>query len=215
MQPRLQPLKTLSAPLTPAAWDYAQLAGRFVELSGAQATAVLTAAFGLVLEAQRAEEPVAWVTLTRSSFFPPDVAEGGVELDRLPIIRVPDARTAGWAADQLVRSGGFGLVVIDLGGAGIQPPAGTIPDPLQQRLVGLAQKHRAGVVVLTDKSADASSLSSLVSLRADAGRAPGFGKPGADAAGFPCSIEVRVLKDKRRGPGRKHQEVCRGSAGVY
>ncbi len=213
MRPRPQPLQALTAPLPSAVWDYQQLAGRFVELSGAQGTAILTAAFGLVLEAQRAEEPVAWVTLTRSSFFPPDVAEGGVDLGRLPIIRVPDARRGGWAADQLVRSGGFGLVVIDLGSAGVESPAGTIPDPLQQRLVGLAQKHAAAILVLTDKPASAPSLGSLVSLRAEARRVPGFGTPGAD--GFPCSVEVRVLKDKRRGPGRSRQEACCGSAGLY
>ena len=40
--------------------------------------------------------------------------DGGIDLDALPVVRVPDARAAGRAADHLVRSGGFGLVVIDL-----------------------------------------------------------------------------------------------------
>jgi len=209
-------LKDFVAPVSTIPWDYAQLAGRFVELSGSHATAVLTSAFGLVRDAQRSEEPVAWVTLAESSFFPPDAADGGVDLCRLPVVRVPDGRTAGWAADQLLRSGGFGLVVLDLGGVPrIGAPARKVPDPLQQRLVGLAQKHAAAVVVLTDKPADAPSLGSLVSLRAEAQRAPRFGPAAPESAGFPCAVEVRVLKDKRRGPGRTSQETCHGSAGLY
>jgi recombination protein RecA len=216
MHPPLHALKSLVVPVSSIPWDYAQMVGRVAELSGAPATAILTAAFGLVVEAQGIQEPVAWVALVESSFFPPDAAEGGVDLDRLPVIHAPDARTAGWAADQLLRSGGFGLVILDLGGppkAGRRAPR--IPDPLQQRLVGLAQKHRAAVLVLTDKPADAPSIGSLVSLRAEARRKSGFGKAAPESAGFPCTLEVRVLKDKRCGPGRTHQEVCRGPAGLY
>ncbi len=216
MPPRLQRLRDLAPPVALPRWGYAQLAGRFVELSGCRGSAVLTLAFGLVREAQQQGDPVAWVSLTRSTFFPPDAAEGGVDLDCLPVVLAPDARAAAWAADQLVRSGGFGLVVLDLGG----PPPGAeaarrIPDPLQQRLVGLAQAHGSAVVALTAKPAEAPSLGSLVSLRAEARRLPGFEPAAEGAAGFPCRLEVRVLKDKRRGPGRVHREVCRGPAGLH
>lgn len=217
MHPGLRSLRTLPAPVARAGWDLAQLTGRLVEISGAQAPATLTVAFGLVLEAQQAGEPVAWVALAHSSFFPPDVADGGVDLARLPVVRAPDARSAAWAADQLVRSGGFGLVVLDLGGQAPGPASAPprVPEGLQHRLVGLAQTHDAAVIVLTDKLAETPSLGSLVSLRAEARRIPGFGQAVPEAGGFPCTIEVRVLKDKRRGPGRTHQEVCRGPAGLY
>jgi recombination protein RecA len=215
MHPGLYRLKDFPSPLPPPRWSYVQLAGRLVELSGSRATAVLTVAFGLVLEAQEQGDPVAWVSLAESTFFPPDAAEGGVDLDRLPVVLVPDARAAAWAADQLVRSGGFGLVVLDLGGAPGAPARRRIPDPLQHRLVGLAQAHGAAVMVLTEKSAGTPSLGSLVSLRAETRRLPGVAIPAPEAAGFPCTLELRVLKDKRRGPGRIHREVCRGPAGLY
>jgi recombination protein RecA len=176
-------------------WCLARLSGRIVEISG---NAPLTAAFGLVLEAQRSGETAAWITSRDSSFFPPDAADSGIDLESLPVVRVPDARAAGRAADQLVRSGGFGLVVIDLA-----READRLAAPLLTRLLGLAQKHETAAVVLTQKPASVASLSSLVSLRAEAQR---------DARGV---VEIRVLKDKRRGPGGEPvREVCRGPAGL-
>jgi recombination protein RecA len=215
VHPGLHLLADLLSPVPRAPWGYPQLAGRLTELSGSRGTAVMTVAFGLVLEAQAQGDAVAWVSLTESTFFPPDAADGGVDLDRLPVVLAPDARAAAWAADQLVRSGGFGLVVLDLGGAPGTTPRRRIPDPLQHRLVGLAQAHGAAVVVLTEKSAGTPSLGSLVSLRAEPRRLPGAAPSAPEAAGFPCTLEIRVLKDKRRGPGRVHREVCRGSAGLY
>ena len=63
--------------------------------------------------------------------------------------------------------------------------------------------------MLTKKSHDAPSLNSLISLRAETGRS-------SSAAGSAGSyvVRVRVLKDKRGGPGRTHSEACRGPAGV-
>lgn len=185
-----------------AVFGLSELAGRIVELSGQGASARLTAAFGLVLEAQQKGEPAAWVTLEQSSFFPPDAAEGGVDLLALAVVRVPDARAAGRAADQLLRSGGFGLVVADL-----MPARGgdRIPSPLLTRLAGLTQKHAAALVLLTEKSPDRSSASSLVSYRAEAARVRR--RDG-------LALQVSVLKDKRRGPGAVFLEACRGPAGV-
>jgi recombination protein RecA len=190
-------------PALGAAWSLRQTSGRIVELSGQGACARLTAAFGLVLEAQRQKEPAAWVTLLGSAFFPPDAADGGVDLASLAVVRVKAAREAARAADHLVRSGGFGLVVIDLDGA---PRAGaTVPPALLTRLLGLAQKHETTVLVLTEKPASAPSLSSLVSLRAEAERTFADGR---------WEIRVRVVKDKRRGPGETHRETCHGPAGL-
>jgi recombination protein RecA len=195
-------------------WSLRELSGRLVELSGGADAASLTAAFGLVLEAQLAGDRAAWVSLPGSSFFPPDAADGGIDLSVLPMVRVPDARAAGRAADHLLRSGGFGLVVVDLIAGGGKAPhhsvgaanGAFIPVPLLTRLLGLARAHDAAVVVLTKKSHDAPSLHSLISLRAETAR----------SASAPGRFDVRIhaLKDKRGGPGWTHGETCRGPAGV-
>ncbi len=144
-------------------WTRPNLAGRLVELSGGFDSAALTAATSLVLDAQRRGETTAWVTSRASSFFPPDVAANGVDLEALPVVRVPLPEHVTRAAERLVRCGAFDLVVIDVGKT-------SVPLPLVTRLQGLAEKHDAAVVFLTEKGAQAPSISSLVSLRAEARR---------------------------------------------
>src|SRR5262249_1709043 len=136
---------------------------RFAEISGAKATAVLALTFSLVLEAQKLGEPVGWATSTESSFYPPDVAQLGIDLAALVGVRVPKADAIARAGEKLLRSGGFGLVVLDLGLA-------DMPTPLQSRLTGLAHHHHSGLVCLTEKVSKAFSLGSLVSLRVHAER---------------------------------------------
>jgi recombination protein RecA len=183
----------------PSPWNLAAIAGRFIEISASASPASLTLAFGLVREAQNQREPVGWVTSMESFFYPPDAAHGGVDLAALVIIRVLHAVTIPTAGEKLLRSGGFGLVVLDLGTA-------DIPMPLQSRLTGLAQRHHAALVCLTEKESKTFSLGSLVSLRAHAER-----QRSSDHR-FACRL--RVLKDKRRGPTWSHEELCRGPAGL-
>jgi recombination protein RecA len=183
----------------PSPWNLAAIAGRFIEISGSASTASLTLAFGLVREAQNQNEPVGWVTSMESFFYPPDVAQGGVDLGALVVIRVLDAGVIPTAGEKLLRSGGFGLVVLDLETA-------NIPMPLQSRLTGLAQRHHAALVCLTEKESKTFSLGSLVSLRAHAER-----QRSSDRR-FACRL--RVLKDKRHGPTWSHEELCRGPAGL-
>lgn len=181
-------------------WNLAGLAGRLTEISATGASAALTCAVGLVIEAQRAGEPVAWIARGRAAFFPPDLADSGVDLAALAVVRAPDLRAAARAADHLLRSGAFGLIVLDLGRDAV------MPTPVQGRLVGLAQRHDTALVCLTDKPGDRPSLGSMVSLRAEALREP------AEGHRFRC--KVKVLKDKRRGPHWTASEVVRGPAGL-
>lgn len=185
---------------TETGWSLEQVVGRLVEISGVGATAALTLAFGLVLQAQQQNEPVVWITRDDSLFYPPDAAEGGINLDALVIVRVPDGRAAARAADQLVRSGAFGLVVLDLGATP------DLPAPLQTRLAGLAHKYQTALLCLTAKGAEAPSLGPLVSLRVAARR-----ERLADDR-FSCGLIA--LKDKRQGPTWRYAEVCRGPAGL-
>jgi len=184
-------------------WGLDALRGRLVELSARGATATLTAAIDLVIEAQQAAEPVAWVTLGNATLYPPDAAASGVDLAALAVVRVQGTTAAARAAERLLRSGGFGLIVLDLGGVG----AVEVPIAHQGRLITLAQAHDAAVVCITEKPHEAPSIGSLVSLRAEALRlhAP---EPGD------YHVTLRVLKDKRRGPGWTRTVQRRGPPGL-
>lgn len=197
-------------------WDLRSLQGRLVELSSGPASASLSLTFRLVVEAQRLGEPVAWVGGPSSSFFPPDVARAGVDLDSLAVIRVPrppggprgsreprgtgSRGDASRAAELLVRSGGFGLVVIDV------DSGAHVPMAIQSRLAGLAKRHHAAILLLTEKSEESPSLGPLVSLRAATRRVSRPGEP------FEC--EVRALKDKQGGSRWRYRETRHGPPGL-
>jgi recombination protein RecA len=183
----LRPDQLIAPTPARARWGLETMRGRLVELSGHAAAATLTAAVDLVLEAQHAAEPVAWLRLEASSFFPPDLADSGVDLAALVVVRVVDPAAAARAAARLLQSGAFGLVVLDFAGGGTLELAMA----QQGRLVGLAQNHDAAVVCLTDKPADLPSLSSLVSLRAEV----------SHVGDRDDAIQIDVRKDKQRGAG--------------
>ena len=176
---------------------FANLVGRIVELSSHANSAVLTAAVSLVLDTQRDGSPVAWVAHPNRLFFPPDLVTSGVDLASLAVVRVPNHALATRSADRLLRSGAFGLVVIDYGNWLQQ-----LSLPAQSRLASLAQKHQSIVACLTEKQPGNDSLGSLVSLRAQVRR---IGSQ---------QLELSALKDKRHGPGWSTREVCNGPAGL-
>src|SRR5689334_1793758 len=180
-------------------WTLPHVSGRFAEISGDKGTATLSLSFGLVLHAQQRGEPVAWATSTESSFYPPDAAQLGIDLAALVVVRLQKADMIARAGEKLLRSGGFGLVVLDLGRA-------DIPTPLQSRLTGIAQHHHSALICLTEKDSKAFSLGSLVSLRVHAELKR------TNKNQFACS--VRVLKDKRRGPTWTHEELRQGPPGL-
>ncbi len=184
----------------PARWELAGLAGRLSELSAPGGAAVLTLALALVWEAQEAGETPAWVTTSRSGFYPPDAAAQGIDLDALAVVRVPDVRAVSRAAERLARSGAFGLLVLDLGAGAF------IPTAWQGRLVRQAQRHDTAIVCLTEKPDPASSLGSLVSLHGH-----GSCRREGDAR-FVCTLTIS--KDKRNGPGWQQQEAYHGPPGL-
>lgn len=284
-------------------WSPSALAGRLVEVTSAPAAAfprttghpshdesariwdtaapmrgvgpaALSAATTLVWKAQLAGEPCAWIAARPSTFYPPDLDEGGIDLAALVVVRAPHATAAARVADKLLRSGAFGLVVLDLGdgseatatattpctpsiststspsisratspstatattsrepvhisstAAGLRgrPRARglSIPPALTSRLLGLAQKHRATVVFVTEKADDAPSVAPVVSLRVAATRRRtatgasaaqgGATRAGSGTGRFVCSVEA--TKDKRRPPGWTWQETFRGPPGL-
>ena len=158
----------------------------------------------LVLDAQCLAEPVAWVTRSGTTFFPPDVADNGVDLGGLAVVVVPSSQAVLRAADCLLRSGAFGLVVLDPG-ADVE-----VPMPVQVRLAGLAKRHDAGLCFLAagdDRSGQSGGASlALASLRAVSARERvGDGR-------FACSL--KMVKDKRRGWEWECEQVLRGPMGL-
>ena len=181
-------------------WELATFSGRFSEFSGAESSAALTFAVGLIGEAQRCGEPVAWLGRRASGFYPPDVAARGVDLSALAVIWTSGALESARAADLLLRSGAFGLILMDLG------TEHELPLAVQNRLAVLAKKHGTALIGLTHKEAQQPSMGSLISLRAQVTHG------GRDHRGFWC--EARILKDKRAGPGWRQSEVYHGPDGL-
>jgi recombination protein RecA len=193
-----------------------QLSGRLVELTACGASAVLTCAFDLVYEAQSRGEPAAWVDGRRSgTFYPPDAQRRGVDLSALPVVRLGRGRgarvrrgrrgdvggDAARAAERLLRSGAFALVVVDLEAGAKMPRA------LAGRLLGLAERHGALVLFVTHRPIDHPSIGPLISVRLQArlvaGRAPGTRR-----------VEVRAVRDKRYGEGWRWEEERDGPPGL-
>lgn len=185
-------------------WSRETLAGRIGEVSGTSQSTSLTWAFELVDRAQRSGEPVVWVTGREGGFYPPDAARRGLDLEALPVVRTPDLSGAARAADKLVRSGGFGLVVVDLNDLAGANEA--LPRPLQKRLVQHAEACEVAVVFLTAKSPEAPSIGALASFRIQTARE----RKGSDR--FVARMEA--LADKRVGPGWSRREIYRGPPGL-
>ncbi|MBI4081593.1 MAG: recombinase A [Candidatus Lambdaproteobacteria bacterium] len=186
----------------PARWSWGALAGRLVELSAGEASAALTLAVALAIEAQRAGEPVAWVAAGEGAFYPPDAAANGLDGAALALVRVAAGAGAGAAraADRLAGSGGFGLVVLELGARA------RLSEAALARLVQQAQRQRTAVVALTEKPRHAPSLGALVALRVHALRV----RQGADR----FAVALEALKDKRHGAGWKQTGVYHGAPGL-
>ncbi|MBM4346067.1 MAG: hypothetical protein FJ100_22065 [Deltaproteobacteria bacterium] len=144
--------------------------------------------------------------------FGPDLRAHGVDLAALPLVRAADAAQVLQAADVLLRSGAFGLVVADWPARTAAPPDGAMG-----RLLGLCQRHEAALVFLSAPYTDdaraelgageaGGALGSLVSLRLEAWRT--MAAPGA------FTLHMAVRKDKRRGPGWHDEAPRTGPAGL-
>ena len=208
-----------SGPTGAARWEQAALRGILTELVGGPRSANVSVASRLILQAQTAGEQVAWVATHRDVFFPPDMAAAGVDLAALPVVWAADGpaadgpaeepvatgrRHAGRAvraAEQLLRSGAFGLIIIDLAKDLTFRAAG------QGRLLRLAEHNDAQVLIIRRKREDGAYSGSLVAVRVESSREQiGPGR-------FRCTITN--TKDKREGPGWTTSEEFDGPPGLY
>ena len=182
-------------------WRPAELSGRLCELAADPHGVHLTMACALIRSFQQAAEPAAWVTASRATFFPPDAAHGGVDLAALPVVTVPGPEAVLSVAERLTRCGAFGLIVLELG-AHLAVPAAVLG-----RLARLARRHDTALLCLTTPEPEV-TLGSLVALR---GR--GFRTATRHPGSFHCGI--RVLKDRRHGPGGSLAVTCHAPYGMY
>ena len=179
----------------------AELPGRLLEFSSSHHSANLMPVCALILEAQRSQEPVVWIAQAKTIFFPPDMAANGIDLEALPVVWVPHVKAAVRTADHLIRSGAFGLVILDL------DTKSCLDQGMLGRLIRLSDRHGTSIVCITSRTMRSMrSLGSMVSIRGET-------RIRTLASNlFRC--EVYITKDKRRGPGWKYEEVCCGPDGL-
>jgi len=168
----------------------------------------MTTAVGLLRQAQAEGETAAWIQPAFGPLFPPDLEQSGIDVEALVVIQVPRESSGAAlphrlckAAEILLRSGAFGLVVLDLT-EGV--PAGS--DAWQGRLLGLGRQHHSRLVMLTEKTTAADSLGPLVGLRIEPRRTRV--EPGRFV------VEHHVLKNKSGAPLRVVAEHFRGPWGL-
>ena len=201
--------------------------GRLLELSGdaegAVASARTSAAVRVLRDAQRAGETAAWIQPRGGALYPPDLAACGIDLDALLVVHVPPAgnapvnASAGTpqphalckAAELLLRSGAFGIVIVDFTHGA--PPAGR--EAWQGRLLGLARQHSSHVVLLTEKSATADSLGTLIGARVEVHRVRESSTDTRLGAGT-FGLEHVLLKNKSGATMHVQREHRRGLWGM-
>ncbi len=179
-------------------WQPSAQRGRWIEISG---IARLTWAVALLAACQQQGEPAAWLCADGALPAVEDLAAWGIDTAALPVIILPDAVAAGRAADMLLQSAAFGLVVVDL------PDGARWSTARTTRLAGLARRHDAILLTLRHGKATASGGDAQVDARLHAAAIS------VSAGRFDCRLQAG--KDRRHGPGWSVAMTCRGPTGVY
>lgn len=173
-------------------FSYEEMCGRLCEIQGA--APALTFAVQLIREAQANRQPVAFVSSKESTFYIPDLISNGIDLESLVCIQTDTARfknAIARSADHLLRSGAFGLVLLDM-----HHEKRHIPMPLLTRLSGLCRKHECATLFLRSPQRAESGLGSLISLRLEVERDDDE------------TLIVTSIKDKRQAPYQSRVIRC-------
>jgi recombination protein RecA len=198
-QPAARPARTLAEQLP---------VGRLIELVGGAGSARFTAAVGCLRMAQTRGETAAWVQRAGGALFPPDLSASGVDLDALVVVQVPARAGAHGpvkAAELLLRSGGFGMVVVDLSAEA--PDGALVRDAAWPgRLLGMAREHGSWLVLLGPGGVRRGAFGPLVSLCVEPRRVH------VEAGDF--ELEPHVHKDKSALLGPLRRERYQGPAGL-
>lgn len=176
-------------------FSLSRLRGRVCEISQPRYGGLLSALMDLLLDAQQQGEQIAWVA-GASLFFPPDLAFRGLDVQAITVILPPTPVAGLQACETLLRSGAFGVVVVDWAGGGVEESA-------VGRLARLCEDREATVVFLTKKKASDPSVATQVSLR------------GVLSLGPTSEVEWSIAKDKRFGPPCREKKAFHGPFGLY
>jgi hypothetical protein len=130
--------------------------GTGVELCGEEASGRTTVALSVVAAAGREKRLSAWVDGPQE-LYPPAAASMGVALDRLLIVRPKASGQLVWSAVQLLRSGAFTCVVLDVMRTGLQL---TMIDA--RKLLDAARTGGSLLVLLTSQQAPAVGFARLM-----------------------------------------------------
>ena len=176
--------------------------GAGVELSGEEASGRSTLALSLVASACREKRLAAWVD-GPSELYPPSAEGLGVELSRLLIVRPQAPGQVIWAAVQLLRSGAFACVVLDVSHTGV-----TVPMAEAKKLIDAARAGGSLLVLLTTNAAPAQGFVRLaLQTQADVAQARRLRvveEPPAELSTAPADgVEVEVVRSSAGGMGRR------------
>jgi len=133
------------------------------------------------------------------SFYPPALAAAGVDLERLLIVRANDAQSVARAADILLRSAAFGVVVM---------PAVTLRAAAWTRLASLTHRANALLVALGTNASDELRFFASLRIRLQSSHVCFAGESGPFCALAGTRIEAAVLKHKRAAPGKRAEFAC-------
>ncbi len=183
--------------------DIGALRGRLVEVTARRGHPQVTLAIERIAEAHRCGEPAAWIGPSTSLFYPPDIADWPLDWSALALLRLDNRQQATRAADKLLQSGAFGIVVIDL----IDCDDTALPTPLIHRLKRQAKRHDSAALFLTRTGRDGVSVSNAIDLRARAKWT------GVDADQL--QLRAVITKDRSRGPGDHIEEEYDGPLGLH
>jgi len=123
--------------------------GQVVELWGEPASGRARLAFRAIAEAHRALRLAAWVD-GPGTLYPPALPPLGIRLEQLLVVRPPEPRQLAWSALQLLRSGAFAAVGLDLSRTGVR-----LSPPESRRLVEAATRSGGLLFLLTPTEAPA------------------------------------------------------------
>lgn len=191
--------KLQRAPGTMLRWSIRPLSGRLIELQREAGTVSTSAALRLVHETQCNGEPAAWVTSGSTIFLAEDARAAGVDLDGLAVVRAPDADRALRTIERLVRSEGFGVVVLDL------EQETTFSNAAAARISRLAQLANTAVIAIAPTKssspfgAQASARVAVMRERTRNGR---------------MRWRVDIRRDKRFGASELAEETLDAPAGL-